>query len=1336
VRPDTIVGERFVVEREAGSGGMGTVFRAIDRLDGSGVALKVLRGSDAGDVERFTQEAAILAELRHPAIVRYVAHGVDDGRHYLAMEWLEGEDLACRLARRALSASDAVTLVRRAADALACAHARGMVHRDLKPSNLFLPGGDVSRLKLVDFGIARITGQSRLTCTGVLLGTPGYVAPEQLHGDRAVDPRTDVFSLGCVFFECLTGRPAFAGEHALGALAKILLQDAPSARAVCPEVPEALDALILRMLAKDPSRRPRDGAEVAAELDDALSRLASGAPALDEAAAFGEPSDGRGSRPSAPPPSWCGAAALTLNEQRIVSVVLAGDPDIGDRTLPSAGARPLHATEVAAAVEPYGGRVELQAGRALVVTLWGHGNAGDRATQAARCALALRARSADLAICVVTGRGLVSAQRVGGELIDRGVGALRGARSGTILLDEATAGALGPRFEIEGEGERLLTGERAVPEAPPLLLGRPSPCVGRERELAILTGAFDGCVAESMAGVVLVSGPPGIGKSRLCRAFLDRIGERAERSLPDGRPHVHPGHLQGCLVLTGRGDSLGADPLRAGGACEKAAGSPFGMIADAIRRAAGIRDGEPIAARRAKLAARIGRRVPPAAAPRVTAFLGELTSTPFPDEAHDALRTARENAILMGDSMQTAWEDWISAECAAHPVLLVLDDLQWGDAATVRLVDATLRNLRELPLMVLCLARPEVGARFPGLWEERELSVIRLGPLSRRASERLVRDALGEGDAALLARVVERGGGNPFYLQELVRAVAEGRDDVFPASVLDAVEARLDAEGGEAKRVLRAASVFGDRFSRDGVSALTASEPRLAGEWLERLAARELIAPASAPALPGDADYVFRHALVREAAYATLVDADRALGHLLAGEWLERTGHTEALAMAEHFQRGGSPARSVRWYRRAAEQALEASDLEAAIERADKGVASGAEPDDRGALRLIQAEAHVWRGELAPAEARALEASALLAAGSAPWFRAVTQAVLAAGKLGGFDRVEGWVDPASAASIAPGAEGARIVCLSQCASFLIFGGRIAAADQLIEAIDRALAAGDPQRSPPIAIDAEAFGLVHQMRSFRASAAGDLGTGLDETAAALAAFEQAGDRRNACAMRANLGFFFAELGDFERAEEALRAALAEADRMGLHDLATAAMHNLGHVLAYRGALDEARLIELRAVESFARQGDPRMEGVARAYLAKIALLSADLETAEREARAAAEALRAARPLRPLAVAVLARVLLAGGRSAEARPLAYEAFSELEALGAMEEGESLVRLVHAEALMSAGDGRAFASAIGVASDRLLARAARISDPGWRRRFLADVPENARTLSLASG
>ena len=1288
MNPGTTVADRFVLVSEAGSGGMGTVYRAVDRVGGAAVAVKLLRGHQAADVERFEREAAVLAELRHPGIVRYVAHGVSrSGERYLAMEWLDGEDLAARLARQRLSVSESLRVMRRAVGALSFAHDRDLVHRDIKPSNIFIVGGDVDRIKLVDFGIARISrDQRRLTGTGIVLGTLGYIAPEQLETPGDSDPRSDVFSLGCVLFECLTGRAAFEGATAMAVLAKIVLQQTPRVRDVRPDLPELLDALVGRMMAKAPKDRPADTAAMARELD-AIDDIDLGPPTSAQARIL---------VPTMPAASDRAPSSITRSEQRLVTVVFAGEPDAATVE------KPRQMEQLEAALDAYGGQLMELPGRSLVVTQWGAGGAMDRAERAAQCALTLRAHLPDASICVATGRGLVSARVVEGEIIDRGARMLQRVRPGGIELDETTSGMIEARVEVIRRGGRfLLGGDRIEQAAPPRLLGKLTAFQGRTRELSSLEGVLSGCIGEPVASAVLVIGAAGTGKSRLRREFLEKVRDRRER----------------VEVLGGSADSL----------CP---GTPFGIIADAIRRAAGIHDGEPLEERRKKLVQRLGRTVGGRDLAAVAPFLGELIGAPFPADDDKALRAARENAMLMGDAMRAAWETWLERECAAHPVLLVLEDLHWGDAASVRLVDSTLRNLRDLPLMVLVMARPDVNTLFPGLWSEREVQTIKLGPLARKASDKLVRDALGAGVTdAVMARVLDRADGNPFYLEELVRAVAAGREDALPDSVLGTVEARLDAEGSDAKRVLRAASVFGDRFSTAAVASLLGGDVhrRDVASWMDALAAHELVAQVGAPRATGDADYVFRHTLVREAAYAMLTEADCTLGHRLAAEWLEQHGSADATAMAEHFRRGGEPARSVRWYLRASEQALEANDLTAALARAELGVGCGGTGDELGLLRLVEAEAYAWRGELILAEERAIEAMTRLSAGTSPWFRAVIQAVIAAGKLGEVDRVESWVEAALAVAPAPGAQGIQLTCLGRAAIHLIFGGRYASAEALFEKIQRA--AGDFS-----ALDPQTAETLHEMRAVLASYTGDSAACLVGFKAALAATEETGDRRNACTVRANLGFILAELGDFRGAEEALRTALADADRMGLHDVATGAQLNLGYVVAYLGGLDEARALEQRACEGFERQGDPRLLNVARIYLAKIALLSGDLAAAERDARAAAEAVHIAPPHRAAAIAVLARALLSLGRVAEALPVAREAFATLESLGMIEEGESLVRLVHAEALAASNLNDEFAAAIAGARTNLLTRAAKISDPEWRHRFLTAVPDNARTLTLA--
>src|SRR5262249_41117071 len=265
--PREPLADRFELEQPIGTGGMGTVFRARDSISGEIVAVKIIAEGQSHLAERFAREAKVLAALSHPGIVRYIAHGVtSSGKLFLAMEWVDGEILKTRLERGPLTLGASVIRATRVAEAPGVAHPGGIVHRDLKPSNLMLPGGRVDLVKVLDFGIAQREGKTQLTQTGMMLGTAGYMAPEQARTGEPIDARADVFALGCALFQCLTGVPPFDGDTTAAILAKTRFGTAPRVSELWPEVPENLDGLVARMLAKEPALRPSNGANLAAAL--------------------------------------------------------------------------------------------------------------------------------------------------------------------------------------------------------------------------------------------------------------------------------------------------------------------------------------------------------------------------------------------------------------------------------------------------------------------------------------------------------------------------------------------------------------------------------------------------------------------------------------------------------------------------------------------------------------------------------------------------------------------------------------------------------------------------------------------------------------------------------------------------------------------------------------------------------------------------------------------------------------------------------------------------------------------------------------------------------------
>jgi len=268
-RVRSALSERYVVEGEVGHGGMGVVFRARDLRHSRLVAIKVLRLEIAAAVgsERFEREIQIEAQLQHPHIVPLYDSGFADGMQYFVMPFIEGETLRTRLQRDGpLPLDEALRMAEQVADALGHAHARGVVHRDIKPENILLTNGHA---QVADFGVARVTyerGEAYFTATGLALGTPSYMSPEQATASARLDGRSDLYSLSCVLFEMLTGEPPFSGASAQVIISKHLLESPPSVEVQRPTVPPAVSAALLKGLAKVPA----DRFATAAEFRDAL----------------------------------------------------------------------------------------------------------------------------------------------------------------------------------------------------------------------------------------------------------------------------------------------------------------------------------------------------------------------------------------------------------------------------------------------------------------------------------------------------------------------------------------------------------------------------------------------------------------------------------------------------------------------------------------------------------------------------------------------------------------------------------------------------------------------------------------------------------------------------------------------------------------------------------------------------------------------------------------------------------------------------------------------------------------------------------------------------------
>ncbi len=276
-----LIGERlgsFRLESVVGSGAMGVVYRGINEKTGRAAAVKVVSTEFAqgGKIrDRFEREAEILQQFRHPSIVRFLAVGRFRGTSYIAMEFIQGETLEKIIFDRgAMPWREVVDLAIQTCDALQYAHEHGVVHRDLKPSNLMLT--EDGKIKLTDFGIAKDLDATALTAEGRTLGTAAYMSPEQIRGTPAVSHKTDLYALGVVLYQMLTGKPPFEGSTPVVLMHSHLNEPAPRPSAKVYEIPKALDELVLNLMAKAPGDRPWDATAVGVKLSQLRDKAARG----------------------------------------------------------------------------------------------------------------------------------------------------------------------------------------------------------------------------------------------------------------------------------------------------------------------------------------------------------------------------------------------------------------------------------------------------------------------------------------------------------------------------------------------------------------------------------------------------------------------------------------------------------------------------------------------------------------------------------------------------------------------------------------------------------------------------------------------------------------------------------------------------------------------------------------------------------------------------------------------------------------------------------------------------------------------------------------------------
>ncbi|HEX8112239.1 MAG TPA: hypothetical protein VF516_31110, partial [Kofleriaceae bacterium] len=558
---------------------------------------------------------------------------------------------------------------------------------------------------------------------------------------------------------------------------------------------------------------------------------------------------------------------------------------------------------------------------------------------------------------------------------------------------------------------------------------------------------------------------------------------------------------------------------------------------------------------------------------------------------------------------------------------------------------------------VLALARPEVFEVFPRLWAERQnVQEIRLQELGRKAGERLVRQVLGDHiGPETLERLVRHAGGNAFYLEELIRAAAEGKDHALPDTVLAMVETRLGRLTVEARRVLRAASVFGEVCWEGGVAVLLAGAMTAAAvaDWLSRLAEQELLAIRPHSRVPGERELAFRHALLREGTYATLTEDDKRLGHRLAGTWLADHGESDPMVLAGHFERGGEGERAAEFYLRAAEQAqYAAADVDATMARVRLGLACAPSRDLRIRLLGIRCEVSTFNLEninatIADAEALAREAPR----GSIPWVQGVmpyNYGMLVAGRID-----ELLASLAALREVDPTPD-----AVAKMAYALLLG--ICAVDNLGRVADgTALEKRCVAIIPPTA-DRDPLAHVwwNIAIGMRASYAhDDPWAGLQHASAIQAIFRVTSGELIFLNMQLFRALNFWYLGELTEAELVHESIVPADETLGM--VASLRRFSLAWLRADRGELDAAHATAAQLSQHGQAIRNTLDEGRGRWVLAEVLRRKGDLSGAERELGVA---LGMTIPLEyPGALGTLSALRLAQGRPAEALAVAEDAMA---------------------------------------------------------------------------
>ena len=980
----------YEITEEIGRGGMATVFRAYHKNMDRFVAIKVIRKSILNEKtvrERFQREAKLIARLEHPHLLPVYDFDGEADPPYIVMRFLEGGTLRQVMDAGDLPQEEMLYMLRQVASALDYSHRQGIVHRDLKPSNIMID--KEGNAFVADYGIARASNQAgeHLTETGAAVGTPAYMSPEQARAMDDLDQLTDIYALGVIIFEMLSGQHPFPKASPIETLMAHVSEPPPDICSVRSGLPNALNKVFHTAMAKERSERyPSAGALVDA-VAAALKTKASSEPsrlkemtgvfAADQMAALARSLEEADATTASIMESQRQLTAVYLDVTEWAEVLYA---EYDEQTTVKQHLEALWGRfeEIA---QNFNGVVHSRTDE-VGVALWGLETTSEiDPEQALRAALDMKqavlveartlwgsdyepneSEPLPFTAGVTTGPVLLefdektSATNATGPTITLASKLKDVAPHGEILVSHDTYTHLrgvfdfviGTAIRVRGRSSLLdvYIAQRARPRAfrsqTRGIEGVEVQMIGREIELRILQNALNLTIEDRETQVVTVVGDAGVGKSRLLYEFFNWMDLIEERLWFFEARATQPSQLQ-----------------------------PFSLTRDLFSFRFQIADNDPLPVVHQKFTAGIAEFMGEGCEEKA-GYIGQLVGFDFSGNEHVAV-ALKEPEVFQSKALHYLGEFFKTAS-KENPVYIQVEDIHWADDRSLDLLSGLARDNQQLPLFIIYMSRPSLFERRPS-WGEGELyhHRVQLEPLARLDARLLVKELLKKADnvpTELRDTIIDRAEGNPFYIEELIKSLIDDRvilksDEKWtidmsqfsemriPQTLTGVLQSRLDAIDPSQRALMQRASVVGRVFWESAVAHLSQADGVATAttvQQLEGLREREMILKREESNFEGTNEYLFRHAILRDVTYESIVPHQRRVYHKQVAEWLiivagDRSDEYTSL-IAEHYQAGGEMALAARQFLDAGERSRKQGTVEEALNLLERG------------LKLVQGKGH------------------------------------------------------------------------------------------------------------------------------------------------------------------------------------------------------------------------------------------------------------------------------------------------------------------------------------------------------------------------------------------